>query len=71
MCRDEGLRAASGGVNGAWDSESNAKWDFIKVVVLSCEVGIWNERVGGGGDDTEEEFKEVLKCWQYGTWDWF
>ena len=21
--------------------------------------------------DTEEEFKEVLKCWEYGTWDWF
>ena len=57
---------------------------------MSWEVGIWNEGVGGGGDDsvwmradvkngfstgwlgdTEEEFKEVLKWWGYGTWDWF
>ena len=57
---------------------------------MSWEVGIWNEGVGGGGDDgvwmsgdvkngfstgwlgdTQEEFKEVLKCWVYGTWDWF
>ena len=21
--------------------------------------------------DTAEEFKEVLKCWGYGSWDWF
>ena len=60
------------------------------VTVFSWEVGIWNEGVGGGGDngvlisadvkngfntgwlgDTEEEFKEMLKWWIHGTWDWF
>ena len=49
---------------------------------MSWEVGIWNEGIGGGGNDgvwmradvkigfstdwlrnTEEQFKEVLKCW--------
>ena len=59
---------------------------------MPWEVGIRNEGVVGGGDDsvwmrlkmdfkngfstgwlgdTEEEFKEVLKCWGYCTWDWF
>ena len=90
MYWDEGLGAVTGSADGARDCESNVKWEFIKVAVLSWEVGVWNEGVGGGGDDgawmradvkngfstgwlgdTEEEFKEVLKCWGYGTWDWF
>ena len=53
MYWDEGLGAVSGGVYSACDCESNVKWECIKVVVLSWEVGIWNEGVGGGGDDVK------------------
>ena len=42
-----------------------------------CDDGVWmstdvkNGFSTGCLRDTEEEFKEVLKCWEYGTWDWF
>ena len=40
MCWDERLGGVSRGVDGACDCESNVRQEFIKIAVLSWEVGI-------------------------------
>ena len=60
--------------DGVWMS-TDVKNGFSTGLVGVTMVFEWVQMKNGFSTgclrDTEEEFKEVLKCWEYGTWDWF